>query len=73
VIVVAPPHVPVKEIPKALNETLQTLEGQIDQFEKEAAVGISTVPTVGVLASTSTKQEKATIVHTITSAEYIVH
>lgn len=73
VIVVAPSDVPMKEIPKALNQTLATLQDRINHFEDEATAGLATVPTVGVLAGASTKQDKDTIIHTISSAQYIVH
>jgi hypothetical protein len=72
VIVVAPSDTPVKRIPQELNQTLQKLEQRIDNFE-EAALGQSTVPTVGVLAGNSMKEDNGTIIHTISSAQYIVH
>jgi hypothetical protein len=74
VIVVAPTDVPAKEIPQALNHTLETLKKKIDHFEEEATAGqVTSVPVVGVLAGNSTKQDKDTIIHTISSAQYIVH
>lgn len=73
VIVVAPSSVPVKQIPQALNNTLQTLQQRINTFENALTGSQSTVPTVGVLAGASTKQDKDTIIHTISSAQYIVH
>lgn len=73
VIVVAPSDVPVKEIPKALNKTLETLKDRINHFEGEATAGLSTVRTVGVIAGESTRQDKDTIIHTLSSAQYIVH
>jgi hypothetical protein len=73
VIVVAPSGIPVKAIPQALNHTLQQLQKQINNFEAVATGDQSTMPTVGVLAGASTKQDKDTIIHTISSAQYIVH
>jgi len=60
----------VKKIPQELDQTLQKVEKRIDSFE-EAVIGPSTVPTVGVLAGDSTKQDNGTIIHKISS--YIVH
>ncbi|PNF32213.1 hypothetical protein B7P43_G00733 [Cryptotermes secundus] len=73
VLVVAPSNVPVKEIPKQLNQTLETLKDRIDHFEDEATAGEPTVQSVGVIAGASTRQDKDTIIHTISSAQYIVH
>jgi hypothetical protein len=72
VIVVAPSGIPVKNILTELNQTLEKLEQEIRRFE-EAAEGQSTVPTVGVLAGDSTKEDIGTIIDTISSAKYIVH
>jgi hypothetical protein len=72
VIVVAPPGIPAKNILPQLNQTLEKLEQQIHKFE-EAVIGQSTVPTVGVLAGDSTKEDNGTIIQTISSATYIVH
>jgi len=72
VIVLAPPGIPVKKILPQLNQTLEKLEQKIDSFE-EAVIGQSTVPTVGVLAGDSTKEDNGTIIQTISSAKYIVH
>lgn len=72
-LVVAPSNVPVKEIPKQLNQTLETLKDRIDHFEDEATAGEPTVQSVGVIAGASTRQDKDTIIHTISSAQYIVH
>ena len=72
-IVVAPSGVPVKEIPKQLDHTLKKLEQRIDHFAEIATGDRSTVPTVGVLAGNSTKEDNGTIIHTISSAQYIVH
>ena len=71
-IVVAPSGIPEKKIPQELNQTLQKLEQRNDNFE-EAVIDQSTVPTVGVLAGNSTKEDNGTIIHTISSAQYIVH
>lgn len=73
VLVVAPSNVPVKEIPKQLNQTLETLKDRIDHFEDEATAGEPTVQSVGVIAGASTRQDKDTIIHTISAAQYIVH
>jgi hypothetical protein len=70
--VVAPSGIPVKKNPQTLDQTFQKLEQEIDNFEK-AVAGQATVPGVGVLAGYSTKQENGTIIHTISSAQYIVH
>jgi hypothetical protein len=71
VIVLAPPGIPVKEIPREINQTLQKLEERIKSFE-EAVVGRPTVPKFGVLPGDSKKHEKGTILDTISSAQYIV-
>jgi hypothetical protein len=73
VLVVAPSNVPVKEIPKALNQTLETIKDRIDRFEDEATAGQPTVQSVGVIAGASTSQDKDTVIHTLSSAQYIVH
>jgi hypothetical protein len=73
VIVVAPSGVPVKEIPQALNNTIQTLQQGIDHFAAAVTGSQSTVPTVGVLAGVNTKKDKGTIIHAISSGQYIVH
>jgi len=72
VIVVAPSGIPVKKIPQELNQTLQKLEQRIENFE-ETAIGQPILPKIGVLAGNSTKQDNGTIIHTISSAQYIVH
>jgi hypothetical protein len=72
VIVVAPSGIPVKNIVPELNQTLEKLEQKIDSFEEEV-VGQSTVPTVGVLAGDSKKEDNGTVIETISSAKYIVH
>ena len=72
VIIVAPSSVPAKKIPQELNQSLLKLEQRIENFE-EAAIGPSTVPTVGVLADNSKKEDNGTIINTISSAQYIVH
>jgi hypothetical protein len=72
VIVVAPSGIPVKKIPQELDQTVQKLEERIDDFE-EAVIGQSTVPTVGVLAGDSTKQDNGTVIQTISAVKYIVH
>jgi len=72
VIVVAPSGVPVKKIPQALNQTINKLEQRIDNFEK-AVIDHPILPKIGVLAGNSTKQDNGTIIHTISSAQYIVH
>jgi len=72
VIVVAPSGIPAKNISKELDKTIEKLEQKIDSFE-EAVIGQSTVPTVGVLAGDSTKEDNGTIIQTISSATYIVH
>jgi len=68
----APSGVPVRKIPQALNQTLHKLEQRIDNFEK-AVIGQPILPKIGVLAGNSTKQDNGTIIHTISSAQYIVH
>jgi hypothetical protein len=56
-----------EKIPHELDQTFQKLEQRIGNFE-EAVIGQSTVPTVGVLAADSTKQDNGSIIQTISSA-----
>jgi predicted metal-dependent hydrolase len=72
VIVVAPSDIPVKKVPEELDQAAKKLEQEIDNFE-EAVLGPTTVRSVGVLTGEKKKSDNGTIIHTISSDEYIVH